>query len=118
MQALSCRRRAPFLRQGGGLAIAGGLANVQLTNCNIYSNKADYVNTCARASERASKPKNTRTVLVGALSLNLFRMRAPFLRQGGGLFIDEDGNVVLTNCNIYSNKATGVSTRPKPRARC
>ena len=35
--------RAPFLRQGGGFSIEGG--NVQLTNCNIYSNEADYVST-------------------------------------------------------------------------
>ena len=51
-------------------------------------------------------------------------MRAPFLRQGGGglrqgggLLI-AGGDVQLTSCNIYSNEATGVSTRPKPRARC
>ena len=50
-----------------------------------------------------------------ALSLNL-PMRAPFLWQGGGFYIN-GGDVQLTSCNIYSNEATGVSTRPKPRAR-
>ena len=38
-------------------------------------------------------------------------------QNGGGLRID-DGNVQLTDCNIYSNEVDNVSTRPKPRARC
>ena len=38
--------RAQFLRQGGGgLRIASG--NVQLTNCDIYSNTANWVSTWA-----------------------------------------------------------------------
>ena len=41
-------------------------------------------------------------------------MRAPFLRQGGGLMID-GGDVQLMSCNVYSNEATSVvSTRLKP----
>jgi hypothetical protein len=51
-----------------------------------------------------------------ALSLNLLKASViPDLRQGGGLRID-DGNVQLTNCNIYSNEANGgyVSTCPAP----
>jgi hypothetical protein len=37
-------------------------------------------------------------------------MRAPFLRQGGGLSID-GGNVQLTSCNIYSNTAADFNVR-------
>jgi hypothetical protein len=57
---------------------------------------------------------------VEALSLNLLEgKQAPFLWQGGGLYIlGSSTEVMLANCNIYSNKAIGVSTRFKPRARC
>jgi hypothetical protein len=48
--------RAPFLRQGGGFYIAGG--DVQLTNCNIYSNKAD---------DQANKAPNLSTIPAPAL---------------------------------------------------
>jgi hypothetical protein len=46
-------------------------------------------------------------------------MRAPFFRQGGGIWMS-GGDVQLTNCNIYSNQAdlVFVSTRAKTRARC
>ena len=52
-----------------------------------------------------------------AFSLHLLKASAiPDLRQGGGLRI-AGGNVQLTSCNIYSNEAGTVSTRPKTRAR-
>ena len=168
--------RAPFLRQSGGFYIDGG--DVQLTNCNVYSNKATgFVSTrpkprarcetralpfpgsfshrprctesdpspracvaggtsCRGPTPAANRKQHTHTpqnpsthqTRAPAISRNFlpsprwkrfpctFRMRAPFLRQGGGLYI-AGGDVQLTNCNIYSNEARNVSTRPKTRAR-
>ena len=111
--------RAPFLRQGGGLWIEGG--DVQLTSCNIYSNEAGGVSACPK-TRAPSKPEHLPFPGTffhrpdGSTFLEPSeRMRASF-RQGGGLFIEE-ANVQLTNCNIYSNDATYVSTRPNSRAR-
>ena len=84
---------------------------MQLMSCNVYSNEAiSAVST--RPEHRAHATINPSTchflevssiAPMEALSLKL-PMRAPFLRQGGGLLIN-GGNVVLTSCSIFWNTA-------------
>ena len=72
--------RAPFLRQGGGLLIAGG--DVQLTSCDIYSNEAFGVSTCAKTRARHQNPSTCHFPEVSpiapmaALSLNALKASA------------------------------------------
>ena len=83
--------------EGAGVHIRGTTTSATLTNCNIYSNKAE-VNFAGPNSE-SSDPSDPSDID--------FDAEAPSMGLGGGVLI-HGSTVVLSSCEIYSNTAGKV----------